>query len=182
MKKITKYIAYIISIYYVSVFQFSHAKDTNVELGRVNIELSGVVTTTTCGVLNTEQEKYIHLGMITSQSLSSIGSKSTPVPIHFEMSNCPPNGTVTIMFDGRRDRDNRELLAIDNVRNKAENVAIEISNQDKKRLALGKKSEPFTTDNEGRVSALFYANYYVTKSQIEAGIANANAEFSIEYD
>ena len=141
MKNIPKYLAYALTLYSLNAYQLSHANDPIQELGRINLELSGIVTTATCGVLSSEQEKYIDLGTVTSKSLASAGSQSTPVPIHFEMSNCPPNGTVTLMFDGARDQENAELLAIEDRSNKAENIAIEISNQDKKRLALGEKND-----------------------------------------
>ncbi|ENV91985.1 fimbrial protein [Acinetobacter bereziniae] len=168
-------------IFCSSIHQHSNAQDSSVELGRVNIELSGNVTTVTCGVLNSEQDKYIHLGTIATKDLPSVGSQSKAIPIPFEMSNCPPNGSVTITFEGVRDSDNAELLAIDDLVNKAENIAIEIRDQNKKRLALGKKSEEFIVDSNGKVSTLFYANYIVTKAQAKAGLANANAQFSIEY-
>lgn len=182
MKKIAKYTAYTIVMYYLNIAQFSHALDRRIELGQTNLELSGTVTTSTCGILSSEQDKYIDLGTVTSQRLVSAGSQSTPVPIHFEMNNCPPNSAITIMFNGTQDQENAELLAIEDRNNKAENIAIEISDQNKKRLALGENSQPFIVDNEGKISALFYANYFATKAQAKAGIANANAQVSIQYD
>ncbi|MBJ8553243.1 fimbrial protein [Acinetobacter bereziniae] len=181
MQKLFKPLALIVAIYGSNVVQLVHAQDSNVELGRVNIELSGIVTLATCGVLSSEQDKYVQLGSIASKDLPSVGSQSKETPIHFEMSNCPPNGTVTLTFEGNRDTNNAELLAIDALVNKAENVAIEIRSEDKKRLALGQKSEAFSTNSDGHVSALFYANYIVTKAQAQAGKANANAQFTIEY-
>lgn len=160
----------------------THAADSTVELGRINIELYGVVTTATCGVLESEQEKYVRLGTINSKSLTATGDRSTPIPFEFNMSNCPPNGSVTITFDGAKDTENIELLAIADGTNKAENIAIEIRDQDKNRLAIGQKSETFKVDTDGHVSALFYANYIVTQGQATAGTANANAQFSIQYD
>ena len=182
MQNRARYIAAATLLCCLNIHQITHAQNSNVELGRVNIELSGIVTTATCGVLSSEQDKYIQLGSVASKDLPNIGSQSKPTPIHFEMSNCPPNGSVTITFEGPRNTENAELLALDALANKAENIAIEIRDQDKKRLPLGKKSEAFSTDINGNVSALFYANYIVTKAQALAGIANANAQFSIQYD
>ncbi len=167
---------------YFSFPVFTHAADSTAELGRINIELHGVVTTATCGVLESEQEKYVRLGTVGSKSLSTVGDRSTPIPFEFQMSNCPPNGSVTITFDGLKNTENIELLAIADSTNKAENIAIEIRDQDKKRLAIGQKSETFKVDTDGHVSALFYANYIVTKGQATAGTANASAQFSIQYD
>lgn len=166
----------------LGIQQHTHAENTYVDLALINIELSGVVTTSTCGILSAEQDKYIQLGKVASKDLVAIGSQSKPIPIHFELKNCPPNGSVTITFNGPRNIVNTELLALDTVINQAQNVAIELRDQNKKRIALGKKSDTFNTDINGNISALFYANYIVTTAPAQAGIANANAQFSIQYD
>ena len=63
-----------IVIFCCSIYQHANAQDSNVELGRVNIELYGNVTTVTCGVLSSEQDKYIRLGTIATKDLPSVGS------------------------------------------------------------------------------------------------------------
>lgn len=181
MKNRTKRIIQLMAMSYFSLSNTTYA-NTSGELGKINLELYGVVTTASCGVLESEQEKYVRLGTISSKNLSQTGDQSAAIPFQFELRNCPPDGTVTITFDGVKDTDNIELLALENATNKAENIAIEIRDHDKKRLAIGQVSQNFQVDADGHASALFHANYIVTKGQATAGIANANAQFSIQYD
>lgn len=181
MKNITKVMISLMLINCLNISNPAYA-NTSIELAKINIELYGVVTTASCGVLESEQEKYVKLGTISSKNLSQTGDQSAPIPFQFEMRNCPPDGSVTIRFDGVKDTDNIELLALENVTNKASNIAIEIRDQDKNRLAIGQQSTRFKVDADGHASALFYANYIVTKGQATAGSANANAQFSIQYD
>ena len=184
MKNITQYLVYGISWIYLTIVHVSYAQapiTPRFDIDSVNINLMGNVTEYTCGVSSSNLQKEIKLGTVLVKQLSTVGNQSTPVPIRFEMTNCPPSGTLTMSFNGVNDPVNADFLAISNVSNKAENVAIEIRDQDKKRLALGKKSQPFIADSSGKALAIFYANYITTQSSAKAGIANATATFSIEY-
>jgi len=163
----------------LSIQQTAHSA---VLLGKINFELHGMVVAYSCGVVDSETEKYIDLGKHATKSLSSAGTKSTLVPIPFDLTNCPPNGTVNITFTGNKDSINTELLAIDKNANSAKNIAIEISDKNKKRIPIGVKSENMSVDNNGNISTLFYANYIVTEGSSTAGLANANAQFTIQYD
>lgn len=182
MQSKMKLIVSVITVFCLSAYQVSSAQNHNLRLDTINLTLSGVVTEKTCGVLSTEQDKYVPLGSIRVGQSMLKGDRSPLVPFRFEMSSCPANGAVTITFTGNQDTVDAELLAIDNIANKAKNVAIEISDKNKKRLALGKKSPSFSTDVNGNASALFYANYLVTQGAAEVGKANAKMQFSIEYE
>jgi type 1 fimbria pilin len=163
----------------LGVQQLGHAESI---LGKINYELYGVVTVSTCGVVESESEKYVDLGKYGTKNLASVGDKSLAVAIPFDLSNCPPNGSVNVTFSGSKDSINNELLAIENNANSAKNIAIEISDKSKKRIPLGMKSDNMLVDQNGNLSTLFYANYIVTQSSSTAGFANANAQFTVEYD
>lgn len=152
------------------------------ELARINVELFGEVTTSTCGVLESEQHKYIDLGVHSIKSLNGVGTKTKPVPIPFTLSNCHPNSPITLTFSGTQDVSNPEFLALESLPNMAKNVAIELLDYDKKRLPLNTKSQTLTADQDGRIVTNFYANYIVTRDSVTPGVANANAQFTIQYD
>jgi type 1 fimbria pilin len=162
-----------------SIHQIGHSETI---LGKINYELYGVVTVSSCGVLDSQSEKYIDLGKHGTKDLSAVGARSNAVAIPFDLSNCPPNGSVNITFSGNKDSVNNELLAIENNANSAKNIAIEISDKNKKRIPLGMKSDNMLADQNGNLSTLFYANYIVTQSSSTAGLANANAQFTVQYD
>lgn len=180
MRNITQYILSIVVIFYVSNLSTIYAQD--IKLDAVNLTLSGNITEKTCGVLNTEQDKKIELGTIRLGKGMFKGDRSPRVQIPFAVSSCPANGLVTITFTGTNDTVDNQLLAIDNVPKKAKNVAIEISDIDKKRVVLGQKSVPIKADANGNASLIFYANYFVTKDEAEPGVGNAKMQFSVQYE
>lgn len=152
------------------------------ELARTNLDIFGEVTTATCGVVEAEQHKYIDLGVYSTQSLNHVGAKTKPVPIPFRLSNCHPNSPVTLTFSGTRDLSNPDLLALENLPNAAKDIAIELLDQEKKRLPINTKSQSLMADQEGKIVTNFYANYIVTGDSMSPGIANASAEFTVQYD
>lgn len=152
------------------------------ELGHINIVLSGEVVVSTCGVLESEKNKYVDLGIYSTKNLNMVGNKSITIPIPFNLRSCLPGVPITLSFSGTQDENDSELLAIDNTTNSAKNIAIEILNPDKKRLPLNTKSQTLTADQDGNFSTIFYANYVVTKNSASPGVANASAQFTIQYD
>lgn len=150
------------------------------ELGRINIELFGEVVVSTCGVF--EEKKYVDLGHYASNDLAHVGAKTPAVPIVFRLSNCLPGIPVSFMFSGSKNAVDAELLAIEPGAEAAQNIAIEILDQDKKRLALEHRSQGLIANLTGDITATFYANYIVTQAAAKAGKANASAQFVIQYD
>lgn len=143
--------------------------------------LDGTVVLATCGVVATEEKKYVDLGVNSTSVLSEIGNKSNSQIISFNLMNCPPNNRVSIKFIGNRDTENSDLLAINSGANTAKNIAIELQDINKSRVRLGFKNH-YTTDQDGKLSTNFYAHYIVTKKSALPGKANSQATFEIEYE
>ena len=180
MKSLKQELFMIMLLSTLSITHLSHAE--TVELGRINIELFGEVTVSTCGVLQSEQNKYIDLGSYSSKNLSRVGHKTPAVPIAFHLSNCLPGSPITLTFHGNKDPVDRELLALDHVENHAQNLAIEILDHNKQRFPLDVKSQDLIADQAGNIAATFYAHYIVTRDFATAGVANASAQFIIQYE
>jgi len=143
--------------------------------------LEGTVVVSACGVLESEENKYVDLGRNSTRELRSVGSRSASHAISFELFDCPEGGNVSITLEGNRDLRDSELLAVNTGANTAENIAIELQNVNRERAPLGLPTT-YVADQEGRVSTQFYAHYIVTQGQALPGIANAQATFRIEYD
>lgn len=180
MNLLNKYTKIIGSLICLGISHSSYADD--VELGHINIELYGEVTVSTCGILESEQNKYVDLGSHATKDLSRVGNKTVPVSIPFNLSNCPPGSPVTLTFSGNRNQVNPELLALEDTPNAATNIAIEILDSDKKRLPLDTKSPSLIADQDGNIFTTFYANYIATKDFATPGVANGNAQFTLQYD
>ena len=145
------------------------------------LDLRGQVTVETCGVLESDEYKYVDLGIYAAKDLAQLGRKTGSVPIPFHLMNCGSEIPISIKFEGEADPNDLELLKIKAVRNSATNVAIEMLDENKKRLPLGAKSY-HVSDIDGEIHTLFYAHYIVTKERSTPGKANATAQFSIEYE
>ena len=183
----------IIKVISVGLFGLSICSSSNAALGTYNFTLKGNATTATCGVEEGDANKYVTLGLTSTRFLKTPGDRSPRVPIPFNLSLCPVGASVTFMFTGEQDAANNQLLALSNLNdpNTAKHVAIEISDNQYTRVPICKssqfptapsyKSRPFPVDANGKVSTIFYANYMATDGAATTGIANAYAEFLIEY-
>lgn len=145
------------------------------------LELTGNLVMSSCGIFDSEKDKKVDMGVVRTKALQLAGSTTALVPITLNLSNCA-GGVVNVSFTGAGDASNRELLALDVVANQSQNLAIEIRDTDKSRLALGKLSKPLLADADGNITAIFYANYIATADTVTAGSANASASFTIEYN
>ncbi len=145
------------------------------------VYLEGTVIVYTCGVEESEENKYVRLGTYATKDLKGVGTKSQSVLIPFHLMNCGPNIPVKITFSGNRDLTNNKFLGLTPNKSVAKNIAIEMLDAQRKSLPVGQKSS-YIPDVEGNVYTHFYAHYVATQESVTAGKANAKATFIIEYD
>ncbi|ENW00305.1 hypothetical protein F938_00949 [Acinetobacter bereziniae LMG 1003 = CIP 70.12] len=158
-------------------------------LGTYNFTLKGNVTLFTCGVDQGAATQTIKMGTMSIRNLKKPGDKSPRMPIPFNLMQCPANAQITFSFVGEQNTVNKELLALSNANatTTAKHVAIEITDANHNRVPISlsggtlNKSPIFLADDNGNLSVVFYANYVATDGAATAGVANANAEFRIEY-
>ncbi|OBU07351.1 fimbria assembly protein [Morganella psychrotolerans] len=152
------------------------------ELGRVNLRLSGEIVAYTCGVEVSQANKKVNLGRWPLKHLKATGDRTQSMPFGFQLQNCPPSSSVTIVFSGKKDKQDNTLLALTEGAAAAKSVAVEILDSQKKRLPLDTKSPKIAMDINGNGQAQFYANYIATGSQPTPGTADADATFMITYE
>lgn len=158
----------------------SHAASN--QLAKINLELSVDIVAFSCGISVDQNNKTVELGNWTSQFFKKKGDVTSEKIIQYNVSNCPAIPSVNFSFSGPKDGVEPELLAIESGTLAAKNVAIELLDSGKNRLALGKPSPKILLDNNGNGTATFYARYVATSLQPQAGHANATATFNIQYD
>ncbi|MGU4650757.1 fimbria assembly protein, partial [Escherichia coli] len=106
--------------------------------------------------------------------------RTQPMPFTLKLTGCPP-GAASITFSGKTDGSDSGLLALNDA-STANNVAVEIRDADKTRLALQQASQPVTVDAQGNAVLSFYANYIATADSPQPGRADADATFMINYN
>ncbi len=147
-------------------------------LGEINIELRGNVVGLSCVAAPGNENKTVQLGRWATKQLATAGSISALVPFSLRLTGCPP-GSVSIAFSGRA-ATIPSLLALSDG-STAGNVAVEIRNSDRQRLALESESQGVSVDSDGNATLQFFANYIAIADNVTAGSADADATFMINY-
>ena len=148
-------------------------------LGEINIELTGNVVDYTCVAEGSDSDKSVELGRWASKQLRQTGSTTSLIPFSLSLTGCPP-GAASITFAGKADASDPSLLGL-NASSTASRVAIEIRDSDRSRLPLQQASREVAVDAQGNATLQFYANYIATAEDPQAGSADADATFMINY-
>lgn len=159
-----------------SVVSHVHA-DT--PLGEVNIELRGNVVDFSCYVEMGDENKTVQLGRWPTKQLRTAGSTTQSMPFTLKLNGCPP-GAASITFSGKQATGNPGLLGL-NESSGATNVAVELRDKDKTQLPLDQASQDVAVDINGNAVLTFFANYIALADNPQAGQANADATFMINY-
>ncbi|MGY5366766.1 fimbria assembly protein [Enterobacter oligotrophicus] len=149
-------------------------------LGEINIQLYGNIVDFTCVAEGSDSDKTVSLGTWPTKQLNTTGSRTQAVPFTLKLTGCPP-GAASITFSGKADGSDNSLLALNDA-SAASNVAVEIRDRDKTRLALQQASQEVAVDAEGNAELSFYANYIATADNPQPGRADADATFMINYN
>ena len=149
-------------------------------LGEINIQMSGNIVDFTCVAEGDDSNKTVTLGTWPTKQLRTTGSRTQPVPFTLKLTGCPP-GAASVTFTGKMDGHDNSLLALNDA-SAASNVAVEILDRDKTRLALQQASQTVAVDAQGNAELSFYANYIATADNPQPGRADADATFMINYN
>lgn len=150
-----------------------------IELAEINLRLKALIVESSCEVVVTEQGMNVKLGSWATRGVKNPGDRTRGTPFTVQLKDCGEN--VSVSFSGKPDAVQNELLALDSS-STAKNVAIEISDQNKKRLPINTYTVPVVSGANNLLTLHFYANYYTTKPNVTAGQANASANLLIKYD
>lgn len=156
----------------------SHAQ-ADTSLGAINIELRGNVVDFSCYVEMGDDNKTVQLGRWPTKQLRTAGSTTQSIPFTLKLNGCP-QGAASITFSGKQATGNAGLLGLNNTSG-ATNVAVELRDKDKTRLPLEQASQDVPVDANGNAELTFFANYIALADNPQAGQADADATFMINY-
>jgi major type 1 subunit fimbrin (pilin) len=150
------------------------------------IEFSGSITDTSCNIDSTSANQIVDLGKWASSYFMGAGSETTKTAFHIKVKDCPATVTkVSVLFDGTRDSNNSNLLAVNGG---AQGVAIKLYEDDKATpINLGTESKDQAViagtsgSNSGTADLEFFADY-ISTSAVSAGSANGTANFNMVYN
>jgi minor fimbrial subunit len=130
--------------------------------------LYGNIVDFTCVAEGSDSDKTVTLGTWPTKQLSTAGSRTQPVPFTLKLTGCPP-GSASITFSGKAEGSDNSLLALNDA-SAARNVAVEIRDRDKTRLALQQASQAVAVDAGEMQSChfmLIILPRQITRSQVE---------------
>ncbi|WP_046853537.1 fimbrial protein [Raoultella planticola] len=150
------------------------------------IEFSGSITDTSCNIDSTSANQIVDLGKWASSYFTGAGSETTKTAFHIKVKDCPATVTkVSVLFDGTRDSNNSNLLAVNGG---AQGVAIKLYEDDKATpINLGTELKDQAViagtsgSNSGTADLEFFADY-ISTSAVSAGSANGTANFNMVYN
>lgn len=147
--------------------------------GQVEISLHGNIIAPACTISEGDDNQTIPLGdwPVKNFNGSNGGVKTQPVYFGIALTDCTTSA-AELVFSGKQDSSSAELLALDSD-STAKNVAIEILDAEKNRVALN-QTVSTTIDSSGNGAYSFYANY-ISTGVVSAGSANGTVTFIINY-
>ncbi|MBH3428899.1 fimbrial protein [Pseudomonas alkylphenolica] len=152
------------------------------------INFTGAISATTCKVATGSGTVAVAMGTFSPDAFSTPGHKTAPQAVNITVNDCPAAiTTASITFSGVADDDDSSLLGLTKGTG---------SSQHATGVAIGFFEEDGTTPialNTGASSAKplaetvdnplnFVARYVATGATVAAGLANANADFTIKYN
>ncbi|EAA0502666.1 fimbrial protein [Salmonella enterica] len=162
------------------------------------VHFLGEVVDSTCQVTPQTADQNVNLGKVNKTAFAGVGSTAAPTEFHIDLTGCPATYTkAAVRFDGTEASNSDGDLAIGNPANgdapgdytgdgaaiTASGVAIRIYNRaDNSQVKLYNDSAYSTIDTTaGTASMEFIARYIATDATVTAGTANADSQFTVEY-
>lgn len=160
------------------------------------VHFRGEIIDSACEVTTDTKEQNVDLGKVNKTAFSGVGSTAAPTSFQIDLTKCPATYTkAAVRFDGIEAAGSDGDLAVGDpatsstpgdytggdTATTATGVAIRIYNRtDNSQVALYKDSA-YSDIKTGAASMKFMARYIATSTTVTPGTANADSQFTIEY-
>lgn len=157
--------------------QMAHAaNDTS---GTVNF--TGKVLANTCTL--TSKDVSVDMGFVLTDQFTQAGNTGPNKDVDIKLTGCDAElQGATVKFTGTADTTAPDDLALTVGTDTAKGIAIELDDEDGKKVALnGDPSKEYSLKGGGDKTLHFTAHYVSTADAVSAGHADANANFDLTY-
>lgn len=150
------------------------------------VNFMGEILDTACTVdIGASNTMTVDMGRIARTTFVNTGDAASKNKFTLVLKDCPSNVTsARVNFDGMGDTARNDLLALTSVPSSATGVAIRLFTADQNPLPINQTSGysyPLWSA-EAYNNLDFYAAYVATSVPVQAGVANAVANFTIVYN
>ncbi len=150
------------------------------------VKFTGEITDAACDIDTNSTNQVVDLGKWASNYFKTAGTETTKTPFHINVKDCPSSVTkVAVLFDGKHDANESDLLAIQGA---ATGVGIKLIEADQSTpVKLGTISDEYPIDagsngEDGSADLVFYADYRATADKVTAGSADGVTNFEMVYN
>lgn len=169
-----------VSIAFLNLLWLLFSTNSHAEVGTTSIKMQATLVAGGCTVSIASQKLMVNMGQWFKRQVSANSEVSKPVLFAINLEHCSSITGVTVTFNGQADSADPSLLAISGV-GSAKNIGIAILDKDRRRIPLGHPSDVYTVSPDAESITLNFYGQYIASGEVSAGVANADATFSIEY-
>lgn len=153
----------------------------SVQAADSNIEIKGNFIATSCNLHTDSQNMSVPMGSVQRSDLTYVGATSTPVDFNINLTDCVPNTSVAIKFEGITDPSNTSLMLDSS--SEAKGVGLSLTDQFNSVIRLN-TSYPGGAQFQqlGPERTLKYkASYIALEKNITPGSADTTVQISLIY-
>lgn len=149
------------------------------------VEFTGEIVKSTCNVASGDQDKQVFIGKYPTTAFANVGDVTASKAFTIQLEKCEA-GDYSLRFDGPTVAGHSNLLSVD----VAQGVGIEILDNNEKIIPINQSAgtdspwvniTPSAPDGADGTATFNLKARYKSFDTVQAGTANANANFTIEY-
>ncbi|OZS65914.1 ferrous iron transporter B [Proteus mirabilis] len=147
------------------------------------IDFTGEIIDNACELAAGSDALKVNLGKVSKTALPSAGVTAAATKFTIKLINCPATvSTASVKFDAESYSGDDTVIALKQESGVATGVGIQITDDANTVVPLFTASKNYPLKEDGENNLDFIARYIAKTDSVTAGLANANATFTINYN
>ncbi|MDC9751957.1 fimbrial protein [Proteus mirabilis] len=147
------------------------------------IDFTGEIIDNACELAAGSDALKVNLGKVSKTALPSAGVTAAATKFTIKLINCPATvSTASVKFDAKSYSGDDTVIALKQESGVATGVGIQITDDANTVVPLFTASKNYPLKEDGENNLDFIARYIAKTDSVTAGLANANATFTINYN
>lgn len=149
------------------------------------VEFTGEIVKSTCNVVSGDQDKQVFIGKYPTTAFTQVGDVTASKAFTIQLEKCEA-GDYSLRFDGQTVAGHSNLLTVNPAKDTslADGVGIEVLDNNEQIIPVNQSADansPWVTIAADGTATFNLKARYKSFDTVQAGPANANATFTIEY-
>ncbi len=167
----------------IFISQGTQADNNNASVASGQMQFQGEVIADTCIIDDGNQYLTVDMGQASNSKFKQAGDDSDPVVFSLSFRHCSPtvSRNMVVAFRGIADKQNPDLLAVENGDNVARGIGIALFDDQGNLIPINTGKLVVKPQYHGPLTVNFTARYRSTTDNVSGGLANAQAWFLFTY-